>query len=146
LDIRCSQLLRLIDEYTRECLAIDVAGSIRCARVVAILSQLVSMHGALCYLRSDNGPQFVSCAILKWAADNGMDMALSDPGKPLAERRGRKLQRQVPRRMPEFGMVQQSPGGESDDRTVAAPLQCHPSTFEPGLPDAQRVQAAVLFN
>lgn len=139
--------LTVIDEYTRECLAIDIAGSIRCARVVEILSQRVSMHGAPCYLRSDNGPQFVSRAILKWAADNGMDMALSDPGKPWQnERRGRKLQRQVPRRMPESEMVQESPGGEGGDRTVAAPLQCHPTTFEPELPDAQRVQAAVLFN
>ncbi|CAG9262811.1 hypothetical protein BCEP4_2700001 [Burkholderia cepacia] len=34
------------------------------------------------YLRSDNGPEFVSRAILKWAAQNGMDLALSDPGKP----------------------------------------------------------------
>jgi transposase InsO family protein len=34
------------------------------------------------YLRSDNGPEFVSRAILKWAAENGMDLALSDPSKP----------------------------------------------------------------
>lgn len=74
--------LTVIDEYTRECLAIDVAGSIRSRRVIEVLSQLVSLHGAPRYLRSDNGPEFVSRAILKWAADNGMDMALSDPGKP----------------------------------------------------------------
>ncbi len=63
--------LTVIDEYTRECLAIDVAGSIRSGRVVEVLSQLVSLHGAPRYLRSDNGPEFVSRAILKWAADNG---------------------------------------------------------------------------
>jgi putative transposase len=74
--------LTVIDEYTRECLAIDVAGSIRSRRVIEVLSQLASLHGAPRYLRSDNGPEFVSRAILKWAADNGMDMALSDPGKP----------------------------------------------------------------
>ena len=74
--------LTVIDEYTRECLAIDVAGSIRSGRVIEVLSQLVSLHGAPRYLRSDNGPEFVSRAILKWAAQNGMDMALSDPGKP----------------------------------------------------------------
>jgi transposase InsO family protein len=67
---------------TRECLAIDVAGSIRSGRVIEVLSQLVSVHGAPRYLRSDNGPEFVSRAILKWAAHNGMDMPLSDPGKP----------------------------------------------------------------
>jgi putative transposase len=65
-----------------ECLAIDVAGSIRSRRVIEVLSQLISVHGAPRYLRSDNGPEFVSHAILKWAADNGLDMALSDPDKP----------------------------------------------------------------
>jgi putative transposase len=74
--------LTVIDEYTRECLAIDVAGSIRSGRVIEVLSQLASLHGAPRYLRSNNGPEFVSRAILKWAAQNGMDMALSDPGKP----------------------------------------------------------------
>lgn len=38
--------LTVIDEYTRECLAIDVAGSIRSGRVIEVLSQLVSLHGA----------------------------------------------------------------------------------------------------
>lgn len=74
--------LTVIDEFTRECLAIDVAGSIRSGRVIEVLSQLISVHGAPRYLRSDNGPEFVSRAILKWAAQNGMEMALSDPGKP----------------------------------------------------------------
>jgi putative transposase len=46
--------LTVIDEYTRECLAIDVAGSIRSARVIEVLSKLVSVHGAPKYLRSDN--------------------------------------------------------------------------------------------
>lgn len=43
--------LTVIDEYTRECLAIDVAGSIRSSRVIELLSKLVSTHGAPSYLR-----------------------------------------------------------------------------------------------
>lgn len=46
--------LTVIDEYTRECLAIDVAGSIRSARVIEVLARLVSVHGAPRHLRSDN--------------------------------------------------------------------------------------------
>jgi putative transposase len=57
--------LTVIDEYTRECLAIDVAGGIRSSRVIEVLSKLISVHGAPKYLRSDNGPEFVSRAILR---------------------------------------------------------------------------------
>ena len=74
--------LTVIDEFTRECLAIDVAGSIRSGRVIEVLAQLVSLHGAPRMLRSDNGPEFVSKALLKWAASENLDMALIDPGKP----------------------------------------------------------------
>jgi putative transposase len=74
--------LTVIDEFTRECLAIDVAGSIRSGRVIEVLAQLVSVHGAPRVLRSDNGPEFVSRALLKWAASENLDMALIDPGKP----------------------------------------------------------------
>jgi putative transposase len=55
-----------VDEWTRECLAIDVAGGIRAARVVDVLACLASIHGAPRYLRSDNGPEFVSKALLRW--------------------------------------------------------------------------------
>jgi putative transposase len=74
--------LTVIDEYTRECLAIDVAGSIRSQRVIEVLGKLVSVHGAPRYLRSDNGPEFVSRAILKWLASANIDTAFIDPGKP----------------------------------------------------------------
>lgn len=74
--------LTVIDEYTRESLAIDVAGSIRSGRVIEVLSQLISLHGAPRVLRSDNGLEFVSRALLKWATSQNLDMALIDPGKP----------------------------------------------------------------
>ncbi|BCQ58030.1 hypothetical protein BLKGLAD_70920 (plasmid) [Burkholderia gladioli pv. gladioli] len=70
--------LTVIDEYTRECLAIDVAGSIRSGRVIEVLSRLVSLHGAPRYLRSDNGPEFVSRAILKWTADESFNGKFRD--------------------------------------------------------------------
>jgi putative transposase len=74
--------LTVIDEYTRECLAIDVAGSIRSGRVIEVLSKLVTVHGAPKYLRSDNGPEFVSRAVLKWLTEANIDTAHIDPGKP----------------------------------------------------------------
>ena len=53
-----------MDEYTREWLAIDVAGALRSRRMIEVLSRLVSLHGAPLFMRSDNGPGFVSHAIL----------------------------------------------------------------------------------
>ena len=74
--------LTIVDEYTRECLAIDVAGSIRSNRVIEVLSRLISERGAPAFLRSDNGPEFVSKAILQWIMDQNIQTALIDPGKP----------------------------------------------------------------
>jgi putative transposase len=60
--LKCSTVL---GEFTRMSLAIDVDGSSRSGRVVEVLSQLISALGAQRYLRSDNGPEFVSRAILR---------------------------------------------------------------------------------
>lgn len=74
--------LTVVDEFTRECLAIDVAGSIRSGRVIEVLSRLISLHGSPRHLRSDNGPEFVSRAVLKWLTKANIDTAPIDPGKP----------------------------------------------------------------
>jgi len=74
--------LTVVDEFTHECLAIDVAGSIRSGRVIEVLSRLMSVHGAPAYLRSDSGPEFVSHAILQWLTDAHIETAIIDPGKP----------------------------------------------------------------
>jgi putative transposase len=47
-----------------------------------VLARLVSARGAPRFLRSDNGPEFVSHAILTWLADSGIDSAHIEPGKP----------------------------------------------------------------
>ena len=59
-----------------------MSGSIRSRHGIDVLSRLISVHGAPGYLRSDNGPEFVSRAILKWLADANIDTANIDPGKP----------------------------------------------------------------
>lgn len=74
--------LIVVDEFTRECLAIDVAGSIRSGRVIEVLSRLVSVHGSPRHPRSDNGPEFVCRAVLKWLTQANIDTAHIDPGKP----------------------------------------------------------------
>ena len=74
--------LTVTDEWTKEGLAIEVDGRIRSGRVIEVLSRLISERGAPLYLRSDNGPEFVARALLKWIIDQGIETALIDPGKP----------------------------------------------------------------
>jgi putative transposase len=74
--------LTVTDEWTKEGLAIEVDGRIRSPRVIEVLSRLVSERGTPLYLRSDNGPEFVSRALLTWITSMGIDTALIDPGKP----------------------------------------------------------------
>ena len=74
--------LTVTDEFTKEGLAIDVNARIRSPRVIDVLSRLVSARGAPSFLRSDNGPEFVSTALLSWIVAQGIGTALIEPGKP----------------------------------------------------------------
>jgi putative transposase len=74
--------LIVVDEWTHEALAIDVAGSIRSARGIDVLARLVSLRSAPRYLRSDHGPEFVSAAVLRRVTESGFECAFIAPGKP----------------------------------------------------------------
>ena len=81
-DGRSLKCLTVVDVFTRECLAIDVAGSIRSGLVIDVLWQLVSLHGTPRYLRSDTGPECIATALLRWLQTAEIDTAFIDPGKP----------------------------------------------------------------
>ncbi len=74
--------LTVVDEFTKECLAITVARSLPGDRVLPVLAQLVVRRGAPQYLRSDNGPEFIARRIQRWLAREGIMTAYIDPGKP----------------------------------------------------------------
>lgn len=74
--------LTVVDEYTRECLAITVARSLPAPRVLAVLGQLVAYYGPPQYLRSDNGPEFIARRVRRWLGQTGITTAYIDPGKP----------------------------------------------------------------
>lgn len=76
------KILTIEDEYTREGLAIKVDKSIKAKDVVCALADLFSEWGAPMYLRSDNGPEFIEKALIKWLARNGADTIHIEPGKP----------------------------------------------------------------
>ena len=76
------RILVVIDEYTRECLAIKVEPSIPAAVVVEVLEWLFLTRGVPKYLCSDNGPEFVSKAVCQWLAESGCSSLFIKPGSP----------------------------------------------------------------
>src|SRR5207244_3845685 len=74
--------LSIVDEWTRECLAIEVRSSLTAERVIEVLERLFEQYGAPLVLRSDNGPEFIARALKVWALMNHSETATSDPGKP----------------------------------------------------------------
>jgi transposase InsO family protein len=81
-DGRRLRLLTVIDEYTRECLAIRVARRITSNDVLYLLSELFLEHGIPEHIRSDNGPEFVAKAIRSWLGDLGVKTLFIEPGSP----------------------------------------------------------------
>ena len=65
-DGRSLKMLVVIDEFTRECLAIEVARSFTAADVVGVLQYLFAVRGTPEFIRSDNGPEFVAKAVVRW--------------------------------------------------------------------------------
>ena len=81
-DGRAFRLLTVIDEYTRECLAIQVARQIRSDDVVQLLADLFVLRGPPEHLRSDNGPEFCAQALREWLGRIGVKTLYIQPGSP----------------------------------------------------------------
>jgi putative transposase len=79
---RTLYILTVMDEFTREGLAIAVADATSAEWVIAVLSKLVSLHGAPAYLRSDNGAEFVALAVQAWLARRQVHTLYIEPGCP----------------------------------------------------------------
>ena len=81
-DGRKYRMLNIIDEFTRECLAIRVNRKLRSTDVIDVLSDLFILRGIPGYIRSDNGPEFVARAVRAWTAAVGAKTAYIEPGSP----------------------------------------------------------------
>ena len=77
--LRC---LTIVDEFTRECLAIKAARSFRSADVIRVLAQVFAEYGPPAFIRSDNGPEFIAWALCAWLYRQGVDTHHIDPGSP----------------------------------------------------------------
>lgn len=74
--------LPILDEHTRECLALEVEYSITAHGVIDILQRLVEERGAPEFIRSDNGPEFIAQGVRSWLAEKGMKTLYIEPGAP----------------------------------------------------------------
>ncbi len=81
-DGRAFRMLTVIDEYTRECLAIDVARRLTSEDVLERLSDLFICRTVPDYIRSDNGPEFVALSVRRWFARVGVKTLFIEPGSP----------------------------------------------------------------
>jgi transposase InsO family protein len=81
-DGRKYRMLNVIDEFTRECLAIRVGRKLGSLDVVDALSDLFILRGVPGHIRSDNGPEFVAKAVRGWIAAVGAKAAYIEPGSP----------------------------------------------------------------
>ena len=81
-DGRRLKILPVVDEYTRECLAIEVERSLTAEGVVSTLEYLFEVRGVPGHIRSDNGPEFIAEAVKGWLARRGSRTLYIEPGSP----------------------------------------------------------------
>jgi transposase InsO family protein len=74
--------LSIVDEYTRECLALKVDRSITSEDVIDTLAELFAMRGVPRQIRSDNGPEFIARAIQRWTKQLAIETLYIEPGRP----------------------------------------------------------------
>ena len=75
-------MLCIIDEFTREALAIRVARRLNSTDVIEALCDLFIVRGIPAHIRSDNGPEFIAVALREWIATVGAKTAYIEPGSP----------------------------------------------------------------
>ncbi len=74
--------LNVVDEFSRECLAIRVARKLGSTEVIDVLTELFITRGTPAYIRSDNGPEFIATTVKAWITELGARPAYIEPGSP----------------------------------------------------------------
>ncbi len=81
-DGRAFRMLTIIDEFSRECLAIEISRKLNSRNIMDVLSQLFLTHGTPQYIRSDNGPEFIARRLRWWLKRHKIDTLFIEPGSP----------------------------------------------------------------
>ena len=81
-DGRALKMICVIDEYTRQCLAIEAGASLRSQDVILTLSRLMRLYGKPAFVRSDNGAEFTAARVMRWLRDAAIGPAFIALGSP----------------------------------------------------------------
>ena len=115
--------LSIVDEYTRECLALEVDRGITAERVIDVLADLFRIRGVPKHIRSDNGPEFIAKAIRRWLGHGGRGDALRRAGLAVGERLRRVVPQPPARRADQPRGVRKPGRGQAPGRRLATGLQ-----------------------
>lgn len=92
------RIINVMDEGSRRALWTEAHESISAKKLVEVLDQVVECRGVPAYIRCDNGPEFISQRLAKWAEKNGVEIRFTQPGKPtqngLIERLNKTLRKE----------------------------------------------------
>ena len=135
-DGKAFRMLCIIDEFTRESLAIRVARKLKATDVIEALCDLFVSRGIPAHIRSDNGPEFVAVALREWIAAVGAKTAYIEPGSPWENGYCESLQRKAARRTAQRRNLLHVEGGQDRDRNLATALQHGASTLIAGISTA----------
>jgi putative transposase len=121
----------VLDEWSRESLAIEVDVSLTGERVTRVLERLRAVRGLPSVIQADNGPELRVRALDQWAYDNGVRPAVHRAGQADPERAHRELQCAAARGMLERARLRLTRRCAQQDRKVACRVQSRTSPFEP---------------
>ena len=143
-DGKAFRMLTVLDEYTRECLAIEIGRKLCSDDVLHCLSALFARHGAPEHIRSDNGPEFTAQVVRDWLPRVGVRTLFIEPGSPWENGYNESFNGKLRDELLNGEIFYTLQGGKSADRAMAAPLQHRPAAQCAGLqtasatnPDAQ---------
>jgi transposase InsO family protein len=136
-DGRPIKIMTLIDECTRECLAIHVARRIRTCDVIDILADVMQVRAVPEHRRSDNGPEMVAKVLRRWLEKLGTKCIYISPGSPWENGYRESFNGRLRDELLDGESLLHPQGGPAADRALAGLLQ-HPTTAQrPRLPTAR---------
>ncbi len=116
-DGRKFRMLNVIDEFTRECLAIRIDRKLNSTAVIDVLTDLFILRGVPGHIRSDNGPEFVAKAVREWIVAVGAKTAFIEPGSPWENGYCESFNAEAPGRAAERRDLLLAGRGEGRDRS-----------------------------